>query len=128
MCLYVDRELDVGIYVVTNVSGREVAYSNCTLHASCTRHGVIAGLGVQLNLLEFPVYVETCATRCKPEQKAHYFCFSMPPPFSSEFRLVATHVKKDKSVVAKIWFSACVENFGSARSVEMNIPRRGRKK
>ena len=47
---------------------------------------------------------------------------------TGEFRLVSTLVKKNKSVVAKIWFSACVENFDSASTVEMNIPRRGRKK
>ena len=118
MCFYIDRELDVGTYLVTNCSGNAVAYATCTLHASCTRHGAIAGSGAQLNPLDFPVYVETCATRCKPEQKAHYFCFSMPPPFQGEFRLVSTPVKKDKSVVAKIWFSVCVENFGTARTVE----------
>ena len=115
MCFYVDRELEVGTYLVTNCAGNAVAYATCTLHASCTRHGAIVGSGAQLIPLDFPVYVETCATRCKPEQKAHYFCLSMPPPFQGEFRLVSTPVKRDKSVVAKIWFSVCVENFGTAR-------------
>ena len=100
MCFYVDREFDVGTYLVTNCTGRAVAYATCTMHASCTRQGLIAGSGAQLNPLDFPVYVETCATRCKPEQKAHYFCLSMPPFFQVEFRLVSTPVKKDKSVVA----------------------------
>ena len=128
MCFYVDRELNEGTYIVTNCAGRAVAYATCTSHASCNRLGAIAGSGPQLNPLDFPVYVETCATRCKPEQKAHYFCFSMPPPFQGEFRLVGTPIKKGRSVVAKIYFSDCVGNFGIARSVEMTPVRRGRKK
>ena len=49
-------------------------------------------------------------------------------PFQGEFRLVATPVKKGKSEVAKVWCSYCVENFGTARSVEMKPPKRGKKK
>ena len=127
MCFYVDRELHDGTYLLTNCAGRAaVTYATCTTHASCTRHEAIAGSGVQLNLLDFPVYVETSATRCKPEQKAHYFCFSMPPPFQDEYRLIATPIKKERSEVAKVWFTFCVENFGVARSVEMTPKKKGK--
>ena len=97
-------ELHDGTYLLTNCAGRALAYATCTTHASCTRHGAIAGSGVQLNPLDFPVYVETSATRCKPEQKAHDFCFSMPPPFQGEYRLVGTPIKKGRSEVGKVWF------------------------
>ena len=46
--------------------------------------------------------------------------------FPGEFRVVSTPVKKDNSVVAKIWFKYCVKSLGTARTVEPT-PRKGKK-
>ena len=127
MCFYVDRELHDGTYLLTNCAGRALAYATCTTHASCTRHGAIAGSGVQLNPLDFPVYVETSAT-LQAGAESTLFLLQHAAPFQGEYRLVGTPIKKGRSEVGKVWFSYCVENFGTARSVEITPTKRGKKK
>ena len=56
------------------------------------------------------------------------FLLQHAAPFQGKYRLVATPIKKGRSVVAKMWFSYCVENFGTARSVQMTPTKKGKKK
>ena len=94
------------------------------LHAPCMRpktmYEVNGVSNTQFSPPNFSIYVKNCLTRCM--QKAHFFCFNMSIPFVCEFRLVSIPITKERLVVAKIWFSTCVENLGRAVTVETNSP------